>query len=212
MLFIITLIGHQVKTKGVIGMSNTTKVMFLDDRAVMPKRSHESDTGYDLTFIGIETIKGDTIYFKTGIAVQPPAGFYFEVVPRSSISKLPLQMANSVGVIDEHYRGEILVPIRITHAGMGQDVGRTRYPNGLVKIFDTKPQSLYDVAEQILRKKPRLVQMILRKRLDTDFERAIELTETKRGDGGFGSTDDGSSEGSITKASVRKKIVKRAED
>jgi dUTP pyrophosphatase len=191
--------------------------MFLDEKAMMPKRSHESDTGYDLTFIGIDTIKGDTIYFRTGIAVQPPPGFYFEIVPRSSISKLPLQMANSVAVIDEHYRGEILVPIRVMHSGMGQDVGRARFPNGLVKMFDTKPQSLYDVAEQILRRKPRLVQMILRERLDTQFERALELTETERGDGGFGSTDDdpftgGEPEGTITKASVRKSMVKRAED
>ncbi len=201
-------------------MAKTTKIKFLDERAETPKRSHESDTGYDLKFIGIDTIKGDTIFFRTGLAVQPPPGFYFEIVPRSSISKLPLQMANSVAVIDEHYRGEILVPIRVLHTSQGQDVGRARFPNGLVKIFDTKPQSLYDVAEQILRRKPRLVQMILRERLDAEFERALELGETVRGDGGFGSTDDpfaAGPEATLTKASVRKNSkksggVKRVED
>jgi len=45
------------------------------------------------------------------------------------------------------------------------------------------------VADLVIRNKPLLFQMILRKRLDTTFELADNLEETKRGDGGFGSTD-----------------------
>jgi dUTPase len=192
-------------------VSTTTKIKILDERAVVPQRAHESDSGYDLTLIDIKTIKGDTIYFRTGIAVQPESGFYFEIVPRSSISSLPFVLANSVAVIDEHYTGEILIPVRVTHPNLGQDVGRTRFPNGVVRVWDARPQTLYDVGQLLLRKKPVMFQMLLRKRLDTEFERALELEDTSRGDGGFGSTDAKAKSG-VTKASTRKSIVKRVED
>ena len=166
-----------------------TKIKLLDPKAEVPSRAHETDTGYDLKFIGVDKIVGDVIFFKTGISVAPPPGYYFEVVPRSSISKLPLEMANSVGIIDEHYRGEILVPIRITHPRMGLEQTNISFPYGIVKIFGLQPQTMFGVASQILEKKPKLCQMILRKREDTEFEVVEELTDTERADGGFGSTD-----------------------
>lgn len=190
-----------------------TKVKLLDDRARTPTRAHETDTGYDITLIDLKKIEGDVLYFRTGLAIQPPAGYYYEVVPRSSISGLPLELANSVGVIDEHYRGEILVPVRVTHPEMGQDVGRTQFPNGVVRLLGTRPSSLYDVAQAVLSKKPVLFQMILRKRLDSDFEVVVDLEETERGEGGFGSTDAPKEvEGTVTKASTRKGMVKRSAD
>lgn len=170
-------------------MKLKTQIKILDPRAEVPKRAHESDTGYDLKFIDVDKIVGDVIFFRTGIAVAPPPGWYFEVVPRSSISKLPLEMANSIGIIDEHYRGEILVPIRITHPRMGMDQTHISFPSGVVKIFGLQPQTMAGVASQILAKKPKLCQMILRKRKDTEFEVVDELPETARNDGGFGSTD-----------------------
>lgn len=182
-----------------------TKVKLLDGKAVMPTRAHDTDSGYDLMLLDIKTIKGDTIFFKTGLAVQPPEGYYFEIVPRSSISALPFSLANSVGVVDESYRGELLVAVRVQHANQGQDVGRARFPHGLVKVWDVRPQSLYDLGQLLLRKKPVMFQLILRKRLDTEFEAALELEETDRGDGGFGSTD------GATSASTRKGLVKRVE-
>lgn len=166
-----------------------TKIKILDERASIPTRAHESDTGYDLRMIDISTITGDTILFRTGISVQPPAGHYFEVVPRSSISKLPLSLANSVGIIDEHYRGEILVPIKVLHSELGKDIGRESFPSGIVNILGKKPRSIYDLANLILAEKPILTQLILRQRIDTVFEEATELEATARGDGGFGSTD-----------------------
>lgn len=183
----------------------TTKIKILDENAETPKRAHQSDTGYDLKFIGIHKIIGDVILFKTGIQVQPPEGYYFEVVPRSSISKLPLEMANSIGVIDEHYRGEILVPIRITHSLMGQEKTNISFPQGLVKIFGLNPPTMKDVANQILMKKPKLCQMILRKRNETEFDLVEELEDTERSDGGFGSTD---KKLSVVVASERKELKK----
>ena len=164
------------------------KVELLDENAEVPTRAHNTDTGYDLRFVGVDKIVGDVIYFKTGVSLQPSRGHYFDIVPRSSISKLPLSMANSVGIIDQHYTGEILVPVRVHHADMGGEPGRTTFPNGIVKIFGLRPQNMSAVASLILRHKPSLFQAVLRKRLDCEFS-VQSLEETDRGDGGFGSTD-----------------------
>ena len=164
------------------------KVELLDEKAQVPSRAHNTDTGYDLTFIGVEKIVGDVIVFNTGISMQPSNGYYFEVVPRSSISKLPLSMANSVGVIDESYTGEILVPVRVHHQDMGGDPSRITFPNGIVKIFGLRPQTMPALADLILRNKPKLFQAILRKRNNCSFA-VQELEETIGSNGGFGSTD-----------------------
>lgn len=181
----------EVAPEALIGTTkpSTTKVKLLDDNAVMPTRAHESDTGYDLTFIGYTKIVSDTIYFRTGISLSPPSGYYFEVVPRSSISGLPLMMANSVGVIDEHYRGEILVPVKVMHNNMGLGFEKTHMPSGVVNIFGLKPSTMTEVANQILIHKPKLFQLILRKKEDTTFVQVDNLEQTERGNGGFGSTD-----------------------
>lgn len=169
-------------------MKQKVKVKLLSETAKVPTRAHETDTGWDLTFIGCEKIVGDVIFFKTGISLEPPKGHYFDVVPRSSISKLPLSMANSVGIIDESYRGEILVPVRILHPTMGGEPNKTNFPNGIVQMFGFRPQTMQAVADLILKNSPKLFQAILRKRIDCDFVVENELEESQRGDGGFGST------------------------
>ena len=164
-------------------------IKLLDNSAVVPSRAHDTDTGYDITFIGVDKIVGDVIFFKTGISVEPPSGYYFEVVPRSSISKLPLEMANSIGIIDESYRGEIIVPVRVTHQRMGTNPKSVPFPGGIVKIFGFKPDTINGVASLILNKKPCLFQAILRRRIDCSFDVLDSLESSDRDDGGFGSTD-----------------------
>ena len=192
-----------------------TRIKLLDKNASVPVRAHDSDTGYDLKMIALKTIVGDTMFFSTGISIQPPEGHYFEVVPRSSISKFPFALANSVGIIDEHYRGEILVPIRVYYADMGKDQGRTTFPGGIINFMNKKPRNLYERAQIILADKPILTQLILKKRLDTEFEIAEELSDTERADGGFGSTDNKeapSLEQTITKSTSRKGMVRRSSE
>lgn len=164
------------------------KINLLSENAEIPSRAHGTDSGYDLTFTGIEKIAGDVIFFKTDLSMQPSKGYYFEVVPRSSISKLPLSMANSVGIIDESYTGEILIPVRVHHSDMGGDTNRNTYPNGIVKIFGVRPQNMQALANLILLNKPQLFQAVLKKRNNCTFvSEGVEVTD--RGDGGFGSTD-----------------------
>ena len=165
-----------------------TKVKLLTENAVLPTRAHNKDTGYDLTFTGVNKIVDDVIFFSTGLSLEPPSGYYFEVVPRSSISKLPLSMANEIGVIDETYRGEVLVPVRVHHNMEFFSGSGTRYAQGIAHMFGSRPQTMSAVADQIMMNKPKLFQAILRKRNNCDFV-VDEVSETSRGEGGFGSTD-----------------------
>jgi dUTP pyrophosphatase len=167
----------------------TTKIKRISDKAVFPTRGHESDSGWDLTVIGVHKIEADTIFFKTGLQVKPPAGHYFEVYPRSSISASPFMLANSVGIIDEAYRGELIVAIRVLHSNIGMATDNVTYPGGMVKTLEARPTSITEVANLIIGKRPKIAQMILKKRIDTILEEADSLDDTDRGAGGFGSTD-----------------------
>ena len=127
--------------------------------AVAPFKKIKSDSGYDLTVLQrIKTI-GNVELYDTGIAVKPPSGYYFDLVPRSSIIKSGYILANSVGIIDADYRGSIKVP--------------------LIKIDDTKPN---------LETPIRLVQLIPRKIEHFEVLEVQELDDTVRGSNGFGSS------------------------
>jgi len=84
-----------------------------DAYAVLPSKANESDVGFDLTIIKEHKVLrvGCVIMYDTGIKVQVPPGYYVEVVPRSSLSKTGWMLANSIGIIDNTYTGNILVAL-----------------------------------------------------------------------------------------------------
>jgi deoxyuridine 5'-triphosphate nucleotidohydrolase len=129
--------------------------------AVRPQKARVTDSGYDLVLLEkIKTI-GVVELYETGIKVIPPVGWYFDVVPRSSITKSGYILANSVGIIDKTYTGSIKVP--------------------LIKINKDAPD---------LELPLRLVQLIPRMIVHFDDVEIPEeeLGNTSRGSGGFGST------------------------
>ena len=132
----------------------------IHDDAVAPSRARPSESGFDLTLIRVEKQYGKVILYGTGICVQPPTGYYFDMVPRSSIIKSGYMLANNVGVIDQGYTGEIMVP--------------------LIKIDDGQPD---------LELPKVLVQLIPRRWYGLEPIEVDELEETNRKDGGFGSTN-----------------------
>ena len=70
---------------------------------------HEGDAGLDLYVLeDIYFESGETKAIKLGISCEPEDGKAYYLLPRSSISKPPLRMANSIGLIDGGYRGEIM--------------------------------------------------------------------------------------------------------
>jgi dUTPase len=76
-----------------------------------PEKNRLSDTGYDLHLIRkVKEVNG-VHYYDTCIKVQPDYGYYFDLVGRSSISKTGWTLANNVGIIDQSYRGSIIVAL-----------------------------------------------------------------------------------------------------
>lgn len=130
------------------------------DLAIPPHRSRPSDSGYDLWLIEKDKTIGNVTLYNTGVIVTPPSGYYFDMVPRSSIIKHGHMMANSVGVIDQGYTGEIKVP--------------------LIKTDPNAPD---------LELPCKLVQLIPRKWYPFEPIRVTEVLNTSRDAGGFGSTD-----------------------
>ena len=130
--------------------------------AVIPTKTHESDAGYDLTIIREEKkLLNNTTLFDTGIKVKVPLGYYVEVVPRSSLSKSGYMLANSVGIIDNSYTGNIFI--------------------ALTKIDTEAPDIVLPF---------KCCQLIFRKQIYANMYVVNEdFEKTSRGDGGFGSTD-----------------------
>jgi dUTP pyrophosphatase len=102
--------GSSIKfntTSGLIKFNKCRK------EAVLPTITDIHASGIDLHVL--EPIKnmGENVFlYSTGIKVVPPEGYYFMLVGRSSISKSGFSLANGIGIIDENYIGEILVPLR----------------------------------------------------------------------------------------------------
>lgn len=107
-------------------------------------------------------------YSADNIAPTVPVGYY--LYPRSSIVKTPFRMANSVGIIDAGYRGEVMAVIdNIDYAHNDLKTCLERYAPPMSRLFQICAPTL----------EPFLVRIV---------EREDELGITERGCGGFGST------------------------
>lgn len=140
------------------------KIKKLHPDAVVPSYAKPGDAGMDLTAFSKKVENGLYVY-GTGLAFEIPPGFVGLVFPRSSISKKELTLANSVGVIDSGYRGEVCFKFR--------DVVRDDWD--YCDPFD------YSVGD-------RIGQLIIMPYPQVEFEEVEELEDTERGDGGFGSS------------------------
>lgn len=127
--------------------------------AVIPTRAHGSDSGFDLTLIQCVKRLGEVEFYTTGIQIEPPHGYYFDLVPRSSISKMGYMLANNIGIIDQNYRGDVIVPIR--------------------KV---------DIKAESLKLPIKLAQLIPRQWIHMSAVEVNSLDSTNRGEQGFGST------------------------
>ncbi len=135
----------------------------LCEGATAPAYATEYAAGADLYNLKGETVAllpGETKLIHTGIALEIPDGYVGLIFARSGLaSKRGLAPANKVGVIDSDYRGEIMVALH-NHSSILQTV---------------------DSGE-------RVAQISIVPYLKAEFEETDSLTETVRGEGGFGST------------------------
>ena len=121
---------------------------------------HDGDAGLDLYVLeNIDFEPGETKAIKLGISCEPEDGKAYYLFPRSSISKTPLRMSNSIGLIDGGYRGELMAAC----------------------------DNIKDIEYRVL-KGQRLFQIVSADSSPIEYELTNILSETSRGDGGFGST------------------------
>jgi len=137
------------------------RIKKLSENAVIPTYAKDGDAGMDLVATSIK-FDGTQITYGTGLAMEIPEGFVGLVFPRSSIRKTDLSLSNSVGVIDSGYRGEI-------QATFNQ------------KSLSKDGQILYGVGDRIM-------QIMIIPHPPVQFIEVNELSDTLRGEGGFGST------------------------
>ena len=118
------------------------------------------NSGFDL-YVPEDTIipAGQTVFIDHKIKAMTTSGHGYWLLPRSSISKTPLRMANSVGLIDPTYRGNIIAALTNTSN-----------------------------SDFLALKGTRLVQLAIDTLEPFKVTWVDSLPETIRGDGGFGST------------------------
>ena len=121
---------------------------------------HPGDSGLDIYIIENQIINpGETIRLKLGISCENLDAKSYFLMPRSSLSKTPLRLANSVGLIDAGYRGEIMAAVdNIKDFAYEVEIGQ------------------------------RLFQIVAMDGSAIHFELGDHLSETTRGTDGFGST------------------------
>jgi len=153
-------LNGQKEIQQIIGNVYNFHYILSDENAVAPVKAHGSDSGFDMTIIKPVKSFGNVTLYTTGVKVQPGTGFYFDLVPRSSISKLGYMMANSIGIIDQSYTGEVMVAL----TKIDQDAEDIKLPC-------------------------RIAQLVPRPWLNVICEPTESFDKTSREEGGFGSTN-----------------------
>jgi dUTP pyrophosphatase len=136
------------------------RIKKLNENAVIPTYAKDGDAGMDLVATRIISNTTFDVSYGTDLAMEIPNGFVGLIFPRSSIRKYELALSNSVGVIDSGYRGELQATFKKT--------------NGLDSLA-------YKVGDKI-------AQIMIIPHPPIEFEESEKLSNTERGEGGFGST------------------------
>lgn len=144
-------------------MEPILNVKFLNDLAKMPTKGSKYAVGYDLyaaTDYAIDIAPHSTVKIGTGLAIELPPYMAGLIFARSGLAtKKGLRPANCVGLIDPDYRGEYIVALH----------------NDTDEMMSIEPGE-------------RIAQLVLTPFYNAKFEQVNELSDTERGEGGFGST------------------------
>ncbi len=144
------------------GKPMRVKIARLSPDAFLPEHAHgpEEDAGLDLRALADAVlVPGEPAGVGTGLAIELPAGFEAQIRPRSGLAlKHAITLPNSPGTIDPGYRGEIRVILL--------NLGREPYP---IEAGD------------------RIAQLIIARYEPVEWEET-DLSDTARGEGGFGSS------------------------
>lgn len=139
------------------------KIEKLPHNQILPEYKTEGAAGMDLCAAISEPLELNPLertLIPTGLKIELEHGYEAQIRPRSGMSiKHGITLINCVGTIDEDYRGEVCVPV----------------VNISNETYTIQPQE-------------RIAQMVISKYEQAKIEVVTKLTETIRGEGGFGST------------------------
>jgi dUTP pyrophosphatase len=137
------------------------KIQKINNDAVIPHYVHNGDAGMDL--YSVEEVilgAGERKLIGTGLKFEIPMGFELQVRPKSGLAaNFGVTVLNTPGTVDSGYRGEVKV------------------------ILYNSSKNEYQV-----KKGEKIAQAVIAKYEEAEIEEVAELSETSRGDGGFGST------------------------
>lgn len=173
----------------------TVKCSNLENILVPAKKG---DVGFDLVASSDPRVVGqpiskdspyyesiDYIEYDIDLQIEVPEGYYCLIFPRSSISNYNLQLSNSVGVIDNGFRGKLKA--RFNYILQPDLIERMKY----IKDYDKEYVYENFVTEinydKIYKKGDKIAQIVFQKYLIPELVKG-ELSVTDRADGGFGST------------------------
>jgi len=143
-------------------LPKTINVIKIREDAEIPSKAYSTDSGFDITILSIFKEMGPNVkLYGTGLKFEPEKDIYLELFARSSLMKQGYMLANNVGIIDNHYRGELLV--------------------ALYKFDPSLPD---------LKLPCKVAQIIPRQIVNVVMNEVIEISKTERGEGGFGSTSE----------------------
>ena len=138
------------------------KIKKIHKNAVIPSYTKTGDAGLDLICISKE-IKSQYIEYDTGLSMEIPTGYVGLLFSRSSVSKTSHILANGVGVVDSGYRGSI----------------KLRYKK--LSYYITMENEEYNIGD-------RVGQIVIMQVPNIEFKETNKLSDTLRGENGFGST------------------------
>ncbi len=140
----------------------TLRIRRLHDDAVIPRRAYRGDAGLDLHSVDDLVLgPGERAAVGTGIAVEIPPGQAGLVLPRSGLAtRHGIALVNAPGLIDAGYRGEVRV-----------------------LLLNTDRSDAFTIATG-----DRIAQLVLVRIETPEVAEALELADSERGVGGFGSS------------------------
>ena len=139
------------------------RIKIKSDRGILPTKGTTGSAGYDIR----ARLDEDAVLkpferrlFKTGIYIEIPEGYEAQMRPRSGLAiRNGVTLVNGVGTIDSDYRGEIMIPL----INLGQE-------------------------DVVIKDGDRIAQMVITSYTKAELVEVEELSDTERGEGGFGHT------------------------
>ena len=159
------------------------KIKRLNENAQIPAYAHPGDAGMDVVATSV-IVTDDYIEYGTGLAFEVPEGYCMLIFPRSSNSKKDLLLANSVGILDSTYRGELKLRFKRCYRVTSKDIDELYHCvniQGSDERFWIECTKRYDIGDKV-------GQIVILPYPTIEFDETDSLSETDRGEGGFGSS------------------------